>query len=148
MRRDAALRGRVDGEYASIRTAFHVSIHPTGALIDGSFEDIGFPTVQESGIETVPCGVAVGEYERLLGIQGLPCEGVELGCFPVNLDLDSGKGHRVGRICTLSADCGGNVGFVILKTKVLQGTRVNARRGTSGKNHTFPSQQFGNVCRT
>lgn len=117
---DTALGGRVNGEYASICTAFHVSVHPTSALVDGSFEDFGFPTVQESGVEAVPGSIAVGEHERLLGVQSVPFrEGVELGSVPVNLDLDLGKGHRVRRICTLSVDCEGNVGLVVIGIKIL-----------------------------
>ena len=113
------MRGRVNGEYASICAALHVSVHSTSAFIDGSFEDFGFPTVQESGVEAVSRSVAVGEHERLFGVQSMPCEGVKLGGVPVDLDLDLGKGHGVRRVCTLSAGCEGNVGFVILGIKIL-----------------------------
>ena len=87
--------GRVDGENASIRTAFDVSIHPTGAFIDGLLEDIGFPAVQERGVEAIPSSVAVRKHERLLGVQSLFYEGVELGNIPMNLNLDLREGYRV-----------------------------------------------------
>ena len=98
VRGDAALRGRVDGENTSICTASYVSKHPTSASINGFLEDFCFPTVQECGIEAVPGRVVVGEDERLLGVQSVPCKGIELGGVPVNLDLDLGKGHGVRRI--------------------------------------------------
>lgn len=145
---DAALRGRVDGEYASIRTAFHVSVHPTSAFIDCSFEDLGFPTVQESCVEAVPSSVAVREYERLLGVQSVLCEGVELDGVPMNFNLDLGKSHRVRRICALSVGRKGNVGLVVVGIEILCGAQVSERQGMSKKYHTFPSQQPGNVYRT
>jgi len=111
---DAALGGRVDGEYASVCTASHVPVHPTSAFIDSLFEDFCFPTVQERGVKAVPCSIAVGEHERLLGVQGFLCEGVEFGGVPVNLDLDLGKGHGVCRIFTLSVGRKGNVGLVVI----------------------------------
>lgn len=76
------------------------------------------------------------------------CEGIEFGGVPVNLDLDLREGYGVRRVCALSVDCGGNVGFVILGIKTLSEAQVNARRGTSKSGHTFPSQQLGNICRT
>ena len=125
MRSDAALGARVDGEYASVCTASHVPVHPASAFIDGSFEDFCFPTVQECGIEVVPCSIAVGEHERLLGVQGLFCEGVEFRGVPVDLDLDLGKGHRVRRIGTLSVGREGDVGLVVIGVRVLWGAHVN-----------------------
>jgi len=127
---DAALRGRVDGEYASIRTAFHVSVHSTGAFIDCSLEHLCFPTVQESCVEAVPGGVAIGEYERLFWIQSVLCEGVELGGVPMNFNLDLGKSHRVFWICALSVGCEGNVGFVVVRIKIL--SIPAAREGNLG----------------
>ena len=122
----AALGGRVDSEYASIRTAFHVSEHPASAFIDGSLEDFGFPTVQECGVKAVPGSVAVGEHEGLLGVQRVLCEGVEFGGVPVNLDLDLGKGHRVPRILAFSVGCEGNVGLVVIGIVILWRAQVNA----------------------
>jgi hypothetical protein len=116
---DAALRGRVDGEDASVCTAPYVPEHSASALIDGPFEDFGFPTIQERSVEPVPGIVSVGEHERLLGVQSLLCEGVEFGGVPVNLDLDLGKGHRESRICTLSIGCEGNVGLVAIGIRIL-----------------------------
>ena len=148
MRSDVALRSRVDGEYAGIRAAFRVSIHSASASIDGSLEDSSFPTVQEPGVEAVPCSVAVGEHERLFGVQSVLCEGVKLSGIPVNLDLDFGKSHRVCRICTFSVGCEGNVGLVVIRIKVLRGFESVGVKGTSQGYRTFPSQQLGNVCRT
>ena len=71
MRCDAALIGRVNCENASIRTAFHVSVHSTSAFIHGPFEDFGLPAVEEGGVEAVPGSIAVGEQKRLLGVQSL-----------------------------------------------------------------------------
>ena len=123
MRSDAALRGRVEGQYASIRTAFDVPIHPASAFIDGLLEDFGFPAIQERGVEAVSSSVAVGKHERLLGIQGLLGEGVEPGCIPLNLDLDLGKGNGVRRICALSTGCEGDVSFVVPGIKILREVR-------------------------
>jgi len=119
MRGDAALRGRVDGEDTSICTALDVPEHPTSAFTDGSPEGFRFPTVQKRGIEAVPGRVAVGEHERLFGVQSVLCEGVEFCGVPVNLDLDLGKGHGIYRICTLSVDCEGNVGLVVIGIRIL-----------------------------
>jgi len=116
---DAALGGRVDGEYASVCTASHVPVHPASAFVDGSLQDFYFPTVQKRGVEVIPCGIAVGEHERLLGVQGLFREGVEFGGVPVNLDLDLGKGDRVRRICTLSVDREVDVGLMVIGVRVL-----------------------------
>lgn len=68
VRSDAALRGRVDGENASIGTAFDIAIHPTIAPFDGFLEGLGFPPIHERGIEPVSSSVTVGEYERLFGV--------------------------------------------------------------------------------
>jgi len=111
---DAALRGRVDGEDAGVRTALHISVHTTGAFVDGLFKDFGFPTIQERGVKFVPGSVTIGEHKRLFGIQSLLCEGVKLSGIPMDLDLDPGKGHRVRRIFTLSVGCEGNMGLVIV----------------------------------
>lgn len=140
------MRGRVDCEYASIRAASHVSVHSTGAFIDGSLEDLCFPTVQESGVEAVSRIVAAGKHERLLGVHSTLCERVELGGVPVNLDLDLGEGHGICRVRTISVGREGNVGLVILGIKILRGVKINTRRGTSKSDRTFPSQQLGNVC--
>jgi hypothetical protein len=113
------LRGRVDGEQTSVSTAFDVSVHSTGAFIHGLLEDLGFPTVQECGVESIPCSIAVGEYERLLRVQSVLGKGVKLGGIPVNLDLNLGKGHRVLGICALSVGCEGDVGFVVTGVGVL-----------------------------
>jgi hypothetical protein len=114
------LRGRVDGEYASISTAFDVPIHSTSAFIDGLLEGFGFPPVQERGIKSAASSVAIGEQERLFRVQSLPCEGVELGGIPVNLDLDLGQRYRVRRICTFSIGREDDVGFVVTGIKVLR----------------------------
>jgi len=119
MRSDAALRGRVESEYASIRTALDVPIHSASAFVDGLLEDFGFPTIQECGIETVSSSVTVGKYERLLGVQGLLGEGVEPGCVPLNFNLDLGKGNGVRRICALSTGCEGDVRFMVPGIKIL-----------------------------
>ena len=119
VRSDAALRGRVDGEYTSICTAFDVSIHPASALIDSLFEDFGFPTVQERGVEPIPSGISVGEHEGLLRVQSFLCEGVELSGVPVDFNLDLRKGHRVRRVCTLSIGCKCDVGFVVTRIWIL-----------------------------
>jgi len=119
MRSDVTLGSRVDSEYASIRTAFDVPIHSASALVDGLLEDFGFPTVQECGVESVSGSVTVGEYERLLGVQGLPCERVEPRGIPVNLDLDLGKGDGVRRICALPTSCEGDVRFMVTGIKIL-----------------------------
>lgn len=119
VRADAALRARVDGEYTSIRTAFDIPIHPASALIDGLLEDFGFPTVQECGVELIPSGIAVGEHERLLGVQSFLCKGIELGGVPVHFDSDLGERHRVGRVCALSVGCKVDVGFVVMGIRIL-----------------------------
>jgi len=116
---DAALGGRVDGEYASVCTASYVPVHPASAFVDCSLQDFCFPTVQKRGVEVVPRGITVGEHEGLLGVQGLFREGVEFDGVPVNLDLDLGKGHRVRRICTLSVDREGDVGLMVVGVRVL-----------------------------
>lgn len=120
------MRARVDGEDAGVCTASYIPIHPAGAFIDGSLEGFGFPAVQKSGIEAVPGSIAVGEHERLLGVQSFLCEGVEFGGVPVNFDLDSGEGDGVCGIRTLAVGCEGDVGLVITGIKILQGARVNA----------------------
>lgn len=130
MRRDAALRGRVDGENASIGTAFDVPIHSAGTFVNGLLEDFGFPAVQEGCVEPVASGISVGEHKRLPGVKGLLREGVELGCVPVDLDLDSGKGYRVLGICAFSVGCEGDVGFVIMGVKIL--SVPAAREGNLG----------------
>jgi len=116
---DAALGARVDGEYASVCTASHVPVHPTSAFIDGLLEDFCLPTVQERGVKAMPCSIAIGEHERLLGVQGVLCEGVEFGGVPVNLDLDLGKGHGVCRVFALSVGGISNVGLVVIGVWVL-----------------------------
>lgn len=115
---DAALRARVDGEYASIRTAFDVPEHSTGTLINGSFEDLCFPAVQECAIESISGSVAVGEHERLLGVQSFSCVGVEFGCVPMNLDSDLGEGYRIRGVCASSIGWEGDVGFVIMGIEI------------------------------
>ena len=122
---DAALGARVDGEYASVCTASHVPVHPTSAFIDGLFEDFCFPTVQERGVKAIPCSITVGEHKRLLGIQGMLCEGVEFGGVPVDLNLNLGKGHGVHRIFTLSVGRESNVGLVVIRVWVLWSAQVN-----------------------
>lgn len=120
VRSDAALRGRVDGEYTSICTAFDISIHPTSAFVDGLLEDFCFPAVEKCGVEPIPGSVAVGKHERLVRVQGLLCEGVELGGIPMNFNLNFGEGHRVRRVCALSTGCKGDVGFVVTGIRVLR----------------------------
>jgi len=117
---DVALGGRVDGEYAGVCTAPHVPVHPASAFINGLLEGFCFPTVQKRGVEAVPCSIAVGEHKRLLGVEGVLCEGVEFGGVPVNLDLDLGKGHGVRRICTFSVGREGNVRLVVIGVRVLR----------------------------
>ena len=119
VRGDAALRGRVDGEYTSICTAFDVSVHPASAFIDGLLEHFCFPTIQECGEEPIPSGITVGEHERLLGVQSFPREGVELSGVPANFNLDLGEGHRVRRVRAPSIGCKGDVGFVVTGIRVL-----------------------------
>jgi len=140
---DAALRGRVDGEYASVRTAFHVSVHSASAFLDGSLEHLDFPTVQECSIKAVPGSVAVGEHERLLGVQSVLCEGVELDGVPVNLDLDLGEGYRVRRICAFSVGREGNVRFVVIGIAILWGARVNTCQGTPRRDRPFRPSSSG-----
>ena len=119
VRSDAALRGRVDGEYASVCTASDVSIHPTSAFIDSSLEDFCFPTVQERGVEPIPSCIAVGKHERLPGVQSLLGEGVELGGVPVDFNLNLGEGHGMHRVCTFSICCKGDVGLVVKGIRIL-----------------------------
>lgn len=119
MRSDAALRGRVDGENASVRTAFDIAIHPAIAPIDGLLEGFGFPSIHERGIEPVPGGVTVGEYERLFGVDGLFCKGIKLGGVPMNLNTDLRKGYRVRGICAFSVGREGDVGFVVMGIEIL-----------------------------
>ena len=126
MRSDAALIGRVNCENASICTAFHVSVHSTSAFIDGSFEDFGFPAVEEGCVEAVPSSIAVGEHKRLLGVQSLLCIGVDLSGVPVNLHLDLREGHRVRGVCAPSVGWEGNVRLVVVGINILWGDRVNA----------------------
>ena len=130
---DTALGGRVDGEYAGVCTASHVPVHPASAFIDGLLEDLCFPAVHKRGIEAVPCSIAVGKHERLLGVQRMLCEGVEFGGVPVNLDLDLGKGHRVRRIGTLSIGREGDVGLVVIGVRVLWGAQLNTCQDMSHK---------------
>ena len=122
MRGDAALRGRVDSEYASIRTAFDVPIHSAGAFIDGLLEDFGFPAVQERGIKP-SSGIAAGEDEGLLRIQSLSREGVELCGVPVNLNSNLWKEDGIGRICAFSVGCEDDVGLVVMGIKILRKDR-------------------------
>jgi hypothetical protein len=120
---DTALGGRVDGEYSSGRTAFDVTIHPTGAFVDGSFEHLSSPPVQERGMESGSGGVTVGKHKGLLGVQRLPRERVEAGSVPVNFDLDLGNGDWVCRICALSIGCEGDVGSVVMGIEILRDDR-------------------------
>lgn len=140
---DAALRGRVDGEDASVCTASHVPEHPASAFIDGAFEDLWFPTVQERGIEVVAGSVAVGEHKRLLGVQGVLREGVEFGGVPVNFDLYLGDGYGICRVFTLSAGCEGNVGLVVIGVGVLGEAQVNAHINASQKYAPFRPSNSG-----
>ena len=143
---DAALRGRVDGENASVCTALDVPEHTAGAFVDGPFEDSGFPAIQECGVKAVPGSIAVGEHERLLGVQSVLHKGIKFCGIPVDLNLDLRKGHGERRICTFSVCCEGNVGLVVIGIGILWGAQVNARRGTSQRRRTFPSQQLGKIC--
>lgn len=147
MRCDAALMGRVNCENASIRTAFHVSVHSTNALIDGPLEDFGFPAVEEGGVEAVPGSIAVGEHKRLLGVESLLSMGIELGGVPVNLHLDLGEGHRVRGVCAPSVGCVGNVGLVVIGINILRWGSGQWMVMQVKKRRTFPSQQLGNICR-
>lgn len=147
VRSDAALRGRVDGEYTSIRTAFDISIHPASAFVDGLLECFGFPAVEEGGVEPIPSSVAVGEHERLLGVQSLLRELVELGGVPMDFNLDLGEDHRVRRVCTLAIGCKRDVGFMVMGIRILWRDRSMGECASKivTRIPTFPSQQFGNV---